>query len=327
VSRFSPTRPPPAVRQPLPLVSDGTALGLERVVVGTAAGPLVARVGRRSAPTATVLLHGAAGSWTTWTPLLTAAENAGVPLRNVLALDLPGWGESEPPRERPLSVHAASAAVAEVARALGYERWRVLGHSLGGFVALDLAAREPVATSAVGLVSATGAAVADAVRRPLRGGARLPWFAGMLLAMRLLAALPGEGRPVLHLLARLRVLPLLSTPLFADRRAVDPSVVAALATEIRPTAFLDATRAAAAYDLGAWRAIRCPVRTVRGARDVFVGAGDAAALGALVPGALETVLDRAGHFAAVERPLAVLAALLPADEVADGESVQERNRE
>jgi pimeloyl-ACP methyl ester carboxylesterase len=307
-------------------VTDGAALGLRRVVVDSAVGPVVVRAGRRSGTTATVLLHGAAGSWTTWTPLLQAAEDAGAGVQDVLAFDLPGWGESAPPLRRPMPVQAASAGVAEAVRALGYERWRVIGHSLGGFVALDLAAREPEATTAVGLVSATGAAVVDAVRRPVRGGARLPWFAGMLLAMRALAALPSHGRRLLRLLASLGLLAPLSTPLFAGRRRPDPSVVAALAVEIRPTAFLDAARAAARYDVTAWAAIRCPVRSVRGARDVFVGRGDAAALAALVPDVSETVLETAGHFAAVEQPLAVLAALLP-PAGATGPNVAARDRE
>jgi pimeloyl-ACP methyl ester carboxylesterase len=314
-------------RQALPLEADGLALGLRRLVVRTATGPVVVRASHRSGPIATVLLHGAAGSWTTWTPLLRAAEDTGRPVRDVVAVDLPGWGESPPPRDRPLSVRAASTAVAQVVRTLGYARWQVVGHSLGGFVALDLAADEPVATTAVGLVSSTGAAVVDAVRRPLVGGGRLPWFAGMLLAMRTLAVLPGDGRAVLAALARLGLLPPLSSPLFADRRAVDPSVVAALATEIRPTAFLDAARAAAGYDLGAWRAIRCPVRSVRGTRDVFVGGRDAERLTVLVPHATESVIEHAGHFAAVERPHAVLAALLPDERIEATPHVAARDRE
>ena len=80
---------------------------------------------------------------------------------------------------------------------------------------------------------------------------------------------------------------------------------------MRPRAFRAATRAAAAYDLGRWRDVRCPVRSVRGARDVFVGRRDAEALRRLLPDFAETVLAGAGHFAAVEQPDAVLAALAP----------------
>ncbi|MDH2443131.1 alpha/beta hydrolase [Amnibacterium sp. CER49] len=285
---------------------DPDALGLTREVVATPLGPVVVRTGRRTGAVATVLLHGAAGSWTTWAPLLAADPT----IPDVVAPDLPGWGESAAPA-RPADVEAVSSAVAGVARALGYERWTVLGHSLGGFVALDLAAREPGATVAVGLVSPTGAAVVDAIRRPLRGGLRLPWFAGMLLAMRALAALPRSGRGLLRLLARLGLLRPLAAPLFADVARVDEAVIAALADEIRPVPFLLATRAAAAYDLATWRRVRCPVRSVRGARDVFVGAGDGAALAALLPDGAELVLQGAGHFAAVERPDAVLRFLGP----------------
>ena len=282
--------------------------GLRRVVVDSAVGPITVRTGRAAGGPATVLLHGAAGSWTTWTPLLRAADASGSPITDVIAVDLPGWGDSPAP-EHVLTPAAASAAVAEVARALGYDRWTLIGHSLGGFVALDLAARESAATLRVGLVSPTGAAVVDAIRRPVRGGVRLPWFAGMLLAMRTLDLLPRDGRTLLATLDARGLFAALSRPLFADPTAVDPSVVHALAAEIRPRAFGRAVRAAARYDLDAWRSISCPVRSVQGATDVFVRASDAAAMAQRIPDCRTLTLAGAGHFAAVERPAEVLAFL------------------
>ncbi|MFD1720911.1 alpha/beta fold hydrolase [Amnibacterium endophyticum] len=289
------------------LSDDAAALGLTRRVVRTGAGPVVVHAGTGDGP-GVVLLHGAAGSWTTWTPLLRHAAEAGDPLPGVVALDLPGWGGSPSPGA-PLTAASAAHAVAEVARACGHERWRVVGHSLGGFLALRLAALEPERTTGVVLVSPTGPAVGDAVRHPVRGGARLPWFAGMLVAMRALAALPGQGRGVLTALDRLGVLPRLAAPLFHDPGTIHPSVTAALASEIRPLAFVAAARASTLVDLGAFQAVRCRVRAVRGARDVFAGSRDAAALRRLLPDFAEEVLPDAGHFAAVERPDAVLAAL------------------
>ena len=51
-------------------------------------------------------------------------------------------GATPPPTSRLLDARSRSPdAVATVARALGYRRWRLVGHSLGGFVALELAAR------------------------------------------------------------------------------------------------------------------------------------------------------------------------------------------
>jgi pimeloyl-ACP methyl ester carboxylesterase len=74
---------------------DPVALGLDRVDVTGEIGTAVAYY-RRTArtPRATIFLHGAAGSWTTWTPLLQAADDAGVPIDNPVLLDIPGWGDS-----------------------------------------------------------------------------------------------------------------------------------------------------------------------------------------------------------------------------------------
>jgi pimeloyl-ACP methyl ester carboxylesterase len=288
------------------LLTDPRALGLRRTEVRTAVGTLVVHAGREAGGSATVVLHGAAGSWTTWTPLLAASDRAGTPIGDVLAIDLPGWGGSPGPVP---SIPDLAEAIAGLAQGAGYATWRLLGHSLGGFVALDLAARRPDAVLGVGLVSPTGPAVVEAVRHPLRGGLRLPWFAGMRLAMGALGLLPGEGRGLLASFDRMGLLGPLSAPLFA--RAPDRSVVEALAMEARPSAFRAATREAAGYDLARWRGIRCPVRSVRGARDVFVGPRDAETLGQLLPDFAEIVLGDAGHFAAVEQPEAVLAALAP----------------
>lgn len=287
------------------VTEDAASVGLRRVVVSTAVGAIVARVGVREGDVATILLHGAAGSWTTWTPLLREAARRGAPVPDVVAVDLPGWGESAPPRGG-VDIERTTAAVRELVERLGYRRWVIVGHSLGGALALDIAARAPEQTEAVALVSPSGAAVFDAVRRPIRGGLHLPGLAGMLLAMRFLRILPGEGRGCLRGLERAGVLRVLSAPLFAAPRMIDPSVVTALAEEIRPGAFVAAARAAAAYDESSWRGIRCPVRAVRGDRDVFVGAKDAAAFSALIPDYREMALEGVGHFAAIERPAAVL---------------------
>ena len=285
------------------------ALCLRRTVVDTAAGPVVARVGAATDGGALLLIHGAAGSWRAWLPILRLAAAQRRPLPQVVAVDLPGWGESPDPVE-PLDTARAAEAVVEVARRVGAARWTVVGHSLGGVVALAIAAREPVATERVLLVSPTGPAVLDAIRRPLRGGLHLPWFAGMLLAMRVLARFPGGGRPLLRALGRAGVLPRLAAPLFADRGATEPGVLHDLGEENRPAAFVGAARST--LRSGALPAVRCAVRSVRGERDVFVGAGDAAAFARRQPDFSETVVVGAGHFALAERPDAVLAALCDA---------------
>lgn len=297
---------------PSAISADATALGLGRVTVDTGLGPVTVHAGREAGGPATILLHGAAGSWTTWSPLLRADDERGAVVDDVIAVDLPGWGDSPLPTSDDVSVAALSDAVATVARSLGYRSWRVIGHSLGGFVALDLAVREPEATIRVDLVSPTGVGVVEAIRQPIGGGVRLPWFAGMLLGMRVLRALGDRGPRLVRLLNRIGLLTPLMSPLFGRRRDLDRSVVDALAAEVRPASFLLAARAAAAYDLHDWRGVRCPVRCLTGDRDVFTGPDDAVVLAALVRDLGSTTLPLTGHFAAVEHPVAVLR-LLAAD--------------
>lgn len=289
------------------LATDGRALGLRRRVIRTSAGNVVARVGEATGDTATILLHGAAGSWTTWTPLLRAAARSGAPLSDVIAIDLPGWGETRP--SAGTDVTLLSGAVREIAEALGYRRWVVVGHSLGGFLGLDLAARTPRRTAAVLLISPSGPAVLRTIRRVIRGGIALPGFAGMLLTMRLLAAMGAFGAQLARALHRAGMLGALSAPLFAAPDRVHPSVLDALAAEVRPRAFADAARAAAAYDETSWGSIDCPVRSLRGERDVFVADTDAAGFARLIHDFAQTTIPGAGHFAAVEQPEAVLDVL------------------
>lgn len=296
---------PPRTRR---VDDDERTLGLRRVVTASAAGPVVARIGRPEDGRGLLLIHGAAGSWRGWLPLLRAAARAGHPIGNAVVVDLPGWGESPDPRQ-PLDAALAAELVAGIARDAGFERWTVIGHSLGGIVALELAARDPRATEAVVLVSPTGPAVLDAIRHPVRGGLRLPWFAGMLLAMRTLSVLPGGGRPLLRALGRAGVLGRLAAPLLADRRTTDPEVLDGFGEEVRPAAFVRAARSTRTHPPTSWRGIRCPVRSIRGRRDVFVGSDDAAWFSATLPDFVETTLPLAGHFALAEHPDAILHTL------------------
>ncbi|MBZ4486922.1 alpha/beta hydrolase [Microbacterium sp. cx-55] len=284
------------------LRTSAAALGLRR----TRLGRMTVHAGRERGEVATLLLHGAAGSWTTWTPLIAASDRLGTPLTDVIIPDLPGWGDSAGTVD---DIGAVSAELAAMVRSQGFERWRVVGHSLGGFVALDLAAREPEATVGVGLVSPSGPGVQAVVRRPFARAARVPGFAGMLLAMRALSGL-GAGAPdLLRGLDRVGLLRPLAAPLFARLDRIDPSVISALADEIRPVAFGGAARLAAAYDTARWRTITASVVSVRGERDVFAAADEQARLAAIVPRFREVRMRSAGHFAHVEQPVATLRAL------------------
>ena len=89
-----------------------------------------------------MLAHGIGDRLETWGPVVDrlAAE------RDVIALDLPGFGRSAPLEGRP-TVEAQADWLAGWVRSLGIERWHVAGNSMGGGIALELARRGTVASA------------------------------------------------------------------------------------------------------------------------------------------------------------------------------------
>lgn len=108
-----------------------------------------------------------------WQPVLDRLARE----REVLAVDLPGFGDSPPlPRDTVPTVEALAAAVAAWLRTTGLERPAVAGSSLGGAVALELAragsAGGTVAISPIGLWTGPEAAYATGSLRIARAASR-----------------------------------------------------------------------------------------------------------------------------------------------------------
>ena len=82
-----------------------------------------------------VLIHGIGSSLKIWDQMLPALEAN----HDVIGVDLPGFGESPMP-EQGCSPAALAKALADELDAQGVERPHVVGNSLGGWVALELAA-------------------------------------------------------------------------------------------------------------------------------------------------------------------------------------------
>jgi len=85
---------------------------------------------------ALVLIHGLGGSLVVWEPVidLLAAE------RDVIAVDLPGFGESDPlPEGKRHSAVEMGRAVTAHLSSLGIERPHLAGNSLGAWTALEMA--------------------------------------------------------------------------------------------------------------------------------------------------------------------------------------------
>lgn len=111
-----------------------------------------------------VLVHGLGSSWRAFKPILGELERR----HDVLALSMPGYGDSPPLAEEP-TVSALAGAVEAEMDAAGFESAHLVGNSLGGWVVAELA-RRGRARSMVGL-SPTGLATARErafVRRSLK---------------------------------------------------------------------------------------------------------------------------------------------------------------
>ncbi|MEX2195327.1 MAG: alpha/beta fold hydrolase [Thermoleophilaceae bacterium] len=123
---------------------------------------------------ALVLLHGLGANLRSWAPVLMLAEAE----RDVLAVDLPGFGES--PRLlagiRP-DVGALADAMERELDAAGLERPALAGNSLGGWIALELARRgraaSVVAISPAGMWSEKERLWADRFLRTQLAAAKL----------------------------------------------------------------------------------------------------------------------------------------------------------
>lgn len=85
-----------------------------------------------------VLIHGIGSRLQVWDHVLPYLE----PERDVIALDLPGFGASPmPPHDQPPGMDTLIAGVTGLLDELGLEKPHIAGNSLGGWLALELAKR------------------------------------------------------------------------------------------------------------------------------------------------------------------------------------------
>ena len=83
-----------------------------------------------------MLIHGIGSSWRVWKPVIERLEQR----HEVLALSLPGYGDSPPLEEEP-TVPALTGAVERELDAIGWDTAHIVGNSMGGWIAGELAAR------------------------------------------------------------------------------------------------------------------------------------------------------------------------------------------
>lgn len=260
-----------------------------------------------------VYVHGLGGSATNWTDL--AGQLAGHSARG-LALDLPGFGRSEPPRDFDFSIPAHAGAVARFIQGLGVGPVHLFGNSMGGAISMNVAADHPELVRTLTLVSP---AVPDL--RPLTSRMSDPRLA--------IAYLPLVGATVRRRITAdpldTRVFRLMKL-CFAEFDKVPASRRAEAARElVERERFVWANPALARSTLGLFRSwlvprsrsmwqlaprITAPTLVVWGAQDKLVTVRKAPRTAQLIPRARLLVLPRTGHVAQMERPGKVARAVL-----------------
>jgi pimeloyl-ACP methyl ester carboxylesterase len=98
-----------------------------------------------------LLIHGLGGSRRTWRHMMAPLAQS----NTVIAVDLPGHGDSQAPAgDYSLGAHAV--ALRDLLMMLGFTRATVIGHSLGGGIAMQFAYQFPERLSRLALISSGG---------------------------------------------------------------------------------------------------------------------------------------------------------------------------
>jgi pimeloyl-ACP methyl ester carboxylesterase len=98
-----------------------------------------------------LLIHGIAGEWENWREVIEPLAHH----HTVIAPDLPGHGASAP-GGGDYSIGAMASSLRDLLVTLGHERVTLVGHSLGGGVAMQLAYQFPEMVERLVLVSSGG---------------------------------------------------------------------------------------------------------------------------------------------------------------------------
>jgi pimeloyl-ACP methyl ester carboxylesterase len=247
---------------------------------------------QRGAGPVLLLIHGIAGSLETWRSVLDPlALNA-----TVIAADLPGHGASSP-GGGDYSLGSLAAGLRDLLTALGHDRATLVGHSLGGGIAMQFSYQFPEMTERLVLVSSGGLGleVNPALRAASLPGANL--FVSLTaeatrrvsgVAERVLRAAHSSPKPSLEELARSY-----ASLADGDRRA------AFLAT-VRGVVGLNGQKVRAEDRL--YLARELPVLLIWGAQDPIIPVEHAQAAHELLPHSTLAVFDGVRHFPHVEAP-------------------------
>lgn len=236
---------------------------------------------------AVLLLHTGGGTHHDWAQLFPHL----VTRHRVIAPDLPGAGQSDPPREGYVRT-TMGRAIVEFLKALGEERLAIVAHGLGAFLAIEVAAATPYVVERLVMIAPTVGGIDGAERRLTVEEA--------LAESRLYGGTPEEHDEIAAQFLRTeegrrRYVELRREHGHADAKAT--------AEELR--------LAGAARDGVLLGAFRCPALVVRPEHDGTLSRVRAQRIAETIPLGRFVEIPDAGHFVLLERPEAVARVVLP----------------
>lgn len=238
-----------------------------------------------------LFIHGFGSSWKVWTPLIQSVKKQSLLMNtDFLIVDLPSFGKSENKLNH-LKSFEIGAELIKLCKQHGYSRIRVTGHSMGGFLALDLAAKYPGVLS-VHLIAGTYFRLLRVANNPLK-----EIFSSPRLTIYYLFQTAISRSGFLTFLANKAYKYLLSRKHKAFY-------------EISGQSFLYASRNGVDYDTTKlWGSLKMPVRGVFGSRDTLVSGQDMRELQKILPESKLTAIEGGTHSVLITHPDQVASAL------------------
>jgi pimeloyl-ACP methyl ester carboxylesterase len=246
-----------------------------------------------------VFVHGLSGSWPNWLEQLPVFAQE----HRVVAVDLPGFGNSPMPVQE-ISISGYARLLDRLFEKLGIDAAVVVGNSMGGFVAAELAIAFPQRVERLVLVSAAGIST----HRDPRTTRAVPTLERLERILAIVGASLASRSETVARRPRLRDATLNLVVRHPGR------IPAALAAEQLRGAgkpgFLQALQATIDYDLrDRFPEIACPTLIVWGDNDLVISVADADAFAGMIPGSRKVVFEDTGHVPMLERPAAFNALL------------------
>jgi len=236
-----------------------------------------------------VLVHGLGGQWQNWLENIPRLALD----RRVVAMDLPGSGLTPEPEDEEISISGYGRCVNALCDKLGLGEVDLVGNSMGGYVAAEVAIQFPERVSRLVLVSAAGISSAETLQAPILTFGRIATAIATNSAARhrRLAARPLTRHVSLALVAR-----------HPRLLKVDLAYEGFFKGAGKP-GFDDALRACLDYDFrDRLPDVKVPTLIVWGERDSIIPVRDADEFERLIEDSRKIVMKDTGHIPMAERP-------------------------